>query len=150
MPSISYEYSVNFAEWEELYFQQIIDSAISSIQKHCPDISGEVSILLTNDEEIQELNKTYRGKDKPTNVLSFPQNEEGLLGDIAMALETLRREAVEQEKTLQEHFTHLFVHGVLHLSGYDHEHESDQRDMEQQEVKILHEMGISNPYEFDN
>lgn len=129
--------------WDGFEYESVIERALEAI----PEAKGELSILLTNDVEIQQLNKQYRGFDKPTNVLSFPQDEVELLGDIAMAFETLQREAAEQEKTFSDHFTHLFVHGVLHLIGYDHEEDEDQRHMEQKEVEILHHLNIANPYE---
>lgn len=113
--------------------------------------SAALSILLTNDKEVRALNAQYRGKDKPTNVLSFPDGEVigGVrqLGDVAMAYETIAREAKAQKKPLKAHVTHLTIHGVLHLLGYDHESESDAETMESIEINILKRMGIANPYE---
>jgi len=112
----------------------------------------EVSVMLTDDESIRTLNRQWRGKDKPTNVLSFPAPEQpGLegprhLGDIALAYETLVREAEEESKPLADHFAHLVVHGVLHLLGYDHETDEEADVMEALEVKALAGLGIADPY----
>lgn len=115
---------------------------------------AEVSVLLTDDAHQQVLNRDWRGKDKPTNVLSFPGGDEGdlpegaplLLGDISIALETTAREAGEQQKTLSDHFCHLAVHGMLHLLGFDHESQADADDMEPLEIEILGGLGIASPY----
>lgn len=105
-----------------------------------------VSILLTNDAHIQQLNSDFRNMDKPTNVLSFPSDEEEYIGDIAIAYETLEREAKEQDKDFIHHFIHMLIHGILHLYGYDHINNKDAEDMESLEIKILADMGIENPY----
>jgi len=116
------------------------------------DEECEASLMLTDDAQIQELNRNWRGKDKPTNVLSFPAPEQpGLngprhLGDIALAYETLVRESEEESKELAHHFAHLIVHGVLHLLGYDHETEAEAEIMEGLEVKALATLGIADPY----
>ncbi len=112
----------------------------------------DVSVMLTDDAQIRELNRTWRGKDKPTNVLSFPAPEQPgatgprHLGDIALAYETLMRESEEESKELAHHFAHLIVHGVLHLLGYDHEVEAEAEVMEALEVKALASLGIADPY----
>ncbi|MBZ6077071.1 rRNA maturation RNase YbeY [Microvirga sp. WGZ8] len=116
------------------------------------DDDFEVSVMLTDDASIRELNRQWRGKDKATNVLSFPAPEqpgfEGPrhLGDIALAYETLVREAEEESKPLADHFAHLVVHGVLHLLGYEHEVEEEADIMEALEVKALATLGIADPY----
>lgn len=107
----------------------------------------EISILLTGDREVQELNKNYRGKDKPTNVLSFETGDEFLLGDIVMSLATLKKEAKAQHISVRNHYAHLLCHGVLHLLGFDHIDEEEAREMEFFEIKILESLGIANPYE---
>lgn len=109
----------------------------------------EISIVLTDDAAIRILNRDYRGKDKATNVLSFPQDEELLLGDVIIARETMQREAREQGKPLPHHFQHMLVHGFLHLLGYDHESDGEAAEMEALEVRILRALGIKNPYESD-
>lgn len=121
--------------------------------------SAEVSVLLTDDAEQRTLNRTYRGFDKPTNVLSFPALAEGdplpppgaplPLGDIALAFETLQRECDAQGVTFHDHFSHLLVHGMLHLIGYDHETAAEAADMEAREVEILAALGIGDPYAGD-
>jgi probable rRNA maturation factor len=110
-----------------------------------------VAVALIDDRAMQKLNRTYRGKDKPTNVLSFPAGEasEGkgkALGDIAIALGTVKREAKTQGKSVDDHLTHLMVHAVLHLLGYDHESDPDAEDMEALERKALATLGIADPY----
>ena len=104
------------------------------------------SLLLTNDVYIQKLNKDFRGKDKPTNVLSFPDGDNGYLGDIAISLETIEKEGKEQNKEFYHHFIHMVVHGLLHLQGYDHENDQEAEEMESLEVKILSDIGVDNPY----
>ena len=112
---------------------------------------AELSILLTNDAEQHELNRQWRGKDSSTNVLSFPQIEPfgpvtGILGDITMARETIEREAVEQGTSFPDHFTHLVVHGFLHILGYDHLSDAEALQMEGLETQILASLGIADPY----
>ncbi len=107
----------------------------------------EISIVFANDTFIQDLNNRYRGKDKPTNVLSFPQDDDDSLGDIVLALETIEKEAIDQNKTLNAHTKHLIVHGTLHLLGLDHENKTDAAEMEALEIKVLKALGIKNPYE---
>jgi probable rRNA maturation factor len=104
------------------------------------------SILLTNDDHIQQLNRDFRNKDNPTNVLSFPDGEEGYLGDIAITLETIAKEAKEQDKDFYHHFTHMVIHGLMHLKGYDHDNDEEAEQMESIEIKILADIGIKNPY----
>ena len=109
---------------------------------------GELSIALVNDAAIQVLNREYRHKDKPTNVLSFPDNGPApLLGDIVLAFETVSREAAEKSITLQDHVTHLVIHGFLHLQGYDHETDATATEMEVLEIAALAALNIDNPYE---
>src|SRR5579862_6007196 len=114
-----------------------------------------VDVTLADDATQQALNRTWRGKDAPTNVLAFPAADpaqtplEGaplLLGDVVLAYETVRREAGEQHKPLADHLRHLVVHGVLHLLGYDHENATDAATMEAHEIAILAELGVPNPY----
>lgn len=136
--------------------ESMADPACRAILKGRP---AEISIVLADDLFVRALNRDYRGKDKPTNVLSFPQtdftDDAGIgdivsMGDIILACETVMREAKEQEKTAAAHFTHLVVHGVLHLLGYDHEEEEEAETMEKLEISVLARMGIENPYTDDN
>lgn len=117
----------------------------------------EISITLTNDKKIQEINKNYRNIEKPTNVLSFPLFEKEFikeykvlpyisLGDIILSIETIEREAIEQNKTFNNHLTHLIVHSMLHLFGFDHINSKDAEVMENLEIEILKNLSIDNPY----
>ena len=121
-----------------------------------------VDITLTDDDEQRTLNRTWRGKDAPTNVLAFPlmsldpdldvpvpPGAPLLLGDVVLAFETVRREAAEQNKTLADHLRHLVVHGVLHLLGYDHQDEAEAERMESIERELLAGLDIPDPYAID-
>jgi probable rRNA maturation factor len=108
--------------------------------------TGDIALMLADDEVLRDLNQRFRNIDKPTNVLSFPADE-GYLGDIAIALETTRREAKEQEKSVSAHLSHLVVHGVLHLLGHDHEVPAQAEAMEALERLALARLGIADPYE---
>ena len=125
----------------------------------------EVSLLLTDDEELQRLNREFRHQDKPTNVLSFPAHDlkEGelqeiphhtdnslFIGDIAISYQRIYEESIEQHKSFKEHFAHIIVHSVLHLSGYDHIHDEEAEKMEKLEASILAVIGIKNPYALEN
>lgn len=108
-----------------------------------------LTVSLSDDANVAELNERFRGKPKPTNVLSFPPGPASppdQLGDIVLALETVTREALEQDISQIDHVRHLVVHGVLHLIGYDHETADDAEEMEALEVKILEHLGVDNPY----
>ena len=132
--------------------ERAINAACSEMEEF--PAGAEVSVLLTDDAHQRVLNQQWRGKDKPTNVLSFPgdaaQDEMPgmpvLLGDIAVAFETLRAEAVDQEKSLADHFCHLIDHGMLHLLGFDHETQADADEMEPLEIEVLDGLGIASPY----
>jgi probable rRNA maturation factor len=112
----------------------------------------EISILLTDDARIRQLNSTWRNKDKATNVLSFPAYplerlaQSPALGDIIVAFEILAREAEDEQKNIENHFSHLVVHGTLHLLGFDHETPDEAEIMEQLERQILASLGIPDPY----
>jgi probable rRNA maturation factor len=117
---------------------------------------AELAVMLTDDAGIRTLNNNWRGIDKPTNVLSFPalpptgptgpDDPPRMLGDIAIAYQTTRREADDEQKPFDHHLSHLAVHGFLHLIGYDHENDSDAEDMETLEQEILAQLGIPDPY----
>ena len=108
-----------------------------------------LTVLLSNDRRLKSLNRDFRGKDKATNVLSFPAaaNSDDYWGDVALALGVTRREAKAADKSFADHATHLVVHGILHLAGYDHIRAGDAKVMEALEIKILKRFGIANPYE---
>jgi probable rRNA maturation factor len=123
------------------------------------DRSVEISVTLSGDEQVRMLNAKWRGKDKPTNVLSFPMADERdltraniitselLLGDIILARGICEAEAANKGVSVEQHATHLLVHGTLHLLGYDHKSDRDAADMEAREVRALARLDISNPYE---
>ncbi|MGI9383025.1 MAG: rRNA maturation RNase YbeY [Methyloligellaceae bacterium] len=113
----------------------------------------EIAVVLTSDDEIRSLNREWRGRDGPTNVLSFPLREPGMaedaagpLGDVVLAAETVRREATEMGRTVAQHAAHLVVHGVLHLLGHDHQLDDEAERMEALEVRILETLGVPDPY----
>jgi probable rRNA maturation factor len=119
----------------------------------------EISVLLTDDDTVRELNAEYREKDKPTNVLSFPMTDpndlrdtkvagpELLLGDIVLARGVCEAEAMQKGVSVDDHATHLIVHGTLHLLGYDHDDDDEASEMEAREIRALARLGIPNPYE---
>ncbi|MBP7178012.1 MAG: rRNA maturation RNase YbeY [Moraxellaceae bacterium] len=120
------------------------------------DRAAEITVRLVDAEESRELNHTYREKDKPTNVLSFPsdlpdflleQMDVMPLGDLVICVPVMAAEAIEQGKTEQAHWAHLTLHGTLHLLGYDHIEDADAEEMEALEVAALSQLGIANPYE---
>ena len=110
--------------------------------------AGEIAVLLTDDATIRLMNAQWRGIDKPTNVLSFPATESDAphLGDIAIAGETVAREAEAENKAFLDHLAHLSIHGYLHLIGFDHETDRKAERMEQLETRILASLGIADPY----
>ena len=109
---------------------------------------GDVVILLTDDETVRDLNARFRGKDRPTNVLSFPapENARPHLGDIVLAHGVCAAEARDQGKPFADHLSHLVIHGVLHLTGHDHEADDEAEAMEAQERTLLAALGIPDPY----
>ncbi len=154
--------SVQDPEWESMGdIEEIINLSAQTtllhaiIPKPAAGREFEVSIVLANDDLVQILNKEYRDKDKPTNVLTFasldaeePPPTEGVLnlGDVILSFQTIERECQEQGKFLLDHVKHLTVHGVLHLLGYDHEDDDEATDMETLEIRILEKLGVQNPY----
>ena len=127
-----------------------IGSAVDQLNQSFGE-DTEVSLLFTDDAQVQQLNLQWRQMNKPTNVLSFAaQVGEGLetpvLGDIVLARETIERESAEQQKARDDHLTHLIIHGFLHLLGFDHETELEAEEMERLETVILGGLGIADPY----
>ncbi len=116
-----------------------------------PPEGFEIALMGCDDTRIAALNRDFRGKPAPTNVLSWPVSDTpptggGTLGDIAIAFETCTREAAETGISVQDHVTHLLIHGILHLLGYDHISDDEAEEMEALEIKALANLGISNPY----
>ena len=131
-------------------FQLWIDTALAEISSD-PSQEFELTIRLVNREESQQLNNQYRGMDKPTNVLSFPFEvpegiELNLLGDLIICIEVMKKEALDQNKALFDHWAHLVIHGCLHLVGFDHISDSEALEMESIEIAILKKLDISDPY----
>ena len=128
--------------------QDLVQAAAAAALRQAEFDGDAVTILLTDDDSVRDLNARFRGKDYATNVLSFPapQNPEGHLGDIALAFGVCAREAAEQGKPVAAHYAHLTVHGVLHLLGWDHEDDKEAEAMEQLEREILADLGIADPY----
>nr|WP_210272782.1 rRNA maturation RNase YbeY [Chthonobacter rhizosphaerae] len=140
---------------DEALLQRLVDRAVQATAAMADaEIldQSEVSVLLTDDAHIRVLNRQHRGFDKPTNVLSFPQDDPDadaygpLLGDIVVARETVEREAVDEDVPFSHHLTHMIVHGLLHLIGYDHVQDEEAAEMEALETAILATLGIPDPY----
>jgi probable rRNA maturation factor len=144
-------------DWDGLANRAVTAAAQVATELAHPRLTA--SVLFATDEDIRALNAEWRGKDKPTNVLSFPMLEPSdlvdlaptgppeMLGDIALAFETCAREAEEKGIPLEDHAAHLIVHGLLHLAGYDHETgDAEAEAMEALETKILAQLGLANPY----
>ena len=132
------------------HFQQWLDAAVLPFQQE-----AEVTIRIVDEAESQQLNDQYRAKDKPTNVLSFPfQCPPGidlpLLGDLVICAQVVASEAAEQGKAPATHWAHMVIHGCLHLLGFDHINDDDAAEMEAEEIQILQQLGISNPYLLDD
>lgn len=130
-----------------LWIQRVLDAH--------QDTGHEVTIRIVTSEESQMLNNQYRGKNKPTNVLSFPFEcppgiELPLLGDLIICADVVETEAIEQGKTAQHHWAHMVIHGCLHLLGYDHIEEQDAEEMESLEVELLATLNIKDPYHTDS
>jgi probable rRNA maturation factor len=136
---------------EPLLRRAITGASTALPAKAARSTSGaELAIVLTNDSAVRELNRTWRGKDEPTNVLAFPTDPQAgphrVLGDVVIAYETLAREAKTERKPFDHHLAHLAVHGFLHLCGYDHETDRQAAAMERLETAILARLGIPDPY----
>jgi probable rRNA maturation factor len=131
---------------DESTFQRWLEGVLPQFQEE-----AEVTIRIVDEAESNELNLTYRGKDKPTNVLSFPFEappgiELPLLGDLIICRQVVEQEAIEQQKQLEAHWAHMVVHGSLHLLGYDHIDDDEAEEMESLETEIMQDMGYPDPY----
>lgn len=124
-------------------FQSWIKVALEKKNLH-----GEITVRITSPEEIQQLNRQYRHKDKPTNILSFnySDTDDELIGDLVICDAVVKNEAKEQQKTIEEHYAHLTIHGMLHLRGYDHETSEEAEEMEALEIALLASLSFPNPY----
>ncbi|WPZ02715.1 rRNA maturation RNase YbeY [Blastomonas marina] len=152
--------------WPDSDWPALAERAVEAAAEELPALANErlmASLLFTTDSRVHELNKEWRGKDKPTNVLSFPMltadefeslapdGPPEMFGDLALAYETCAREAAEKAIPIEDHTAHLIVHGMLHLAGYDHEtSDEDAEEMEALEVKILARLGVADPYDASN
>lgn len=165
---IRINYSIENKKWLEYierrkvvgFFKNIFKEVLEKLEISIPNgKTVEISVVFTNDENIRLLNKEYRNVDKATNVLSFPiyrdigdfldsmKFEDYLLiGDIVLSIETLEKESKDQEKTFENHMTHLVIHSILHLFGFDHMEDKEAEEMENLEIEILKNFGIENPY----
>ncbi|MEG3617052.1 rRNA maturation RNase YbeY [Magnetovibrio sp. PR-2] len=161
LPNLWIDISLENGDWKTALpdHPAIIERAINACvakAAECEDedeAEWEISVLLTDDGAVQALNRDWRGQDKPTNVLSFPASADDLpmgapmmLGDIAIAFETVTQEAQELDKPLSDHFCHLVVHGMLHLLGFDHVSDAQADEMEPLEIEILDGLGVKSPY----
>ncbi|WP_273720060.1 MULTISPECIES: rRNA maturation RNase YbeY [unclassified Bartonella] len=153
---ITIDIIVESSGWDdEQILYNITEKALKTTMHHLSleDVVSEVSLLFTNDQHMAQINAQWRGKNKPTNVLSFPafpikigQIPGLMLGDIIIAQETVLLEAQREGKLFQDHLTHMIVHGVLHLLGYDHETDDEAHRMEKLEREILQKLSIQDPY----
>ena len=160
--SLNFKFVVKDARWDAAQLSNIGEmlAVVLSDYLILPDMASAV-VMACNDSTIEQLNKNFRGKAQPTNVLSWPSNElaseipgqapalatDAELGDVAIAFETCAGEAYEANCPIMNHFTHLLLHATLHLLGYDHIEDTDAELMEQIEVDVLAKLGICNPYE---
>lgn len=140
--------SKSFIAWANAAYEHAM------VRKSTAKPQRELTIRVVGSAESRRLNRAWRGKDKPTNVLSFPAQDESFhginapvpLGDLAICAPVVAREAREQGKLVRAHWAHMVVHGVLHLVGYDHENDADADRMEGEEIRILERLGFDNPY----
>lgn len=163
-PDARVDAALEDARWDAVGLEDWAHRALQAVLRHLALPEGEVSLLGCDDARIAALNAEFRGKPTPTNVLSWPAEERGAdspgalprlpkapheaeWGDVAIAYETCAAEAAAQSKPLDAHVTHLLVHGILHLLGFDHENEADALLMERFEVEILDILGVPDPYQ---
>ena len=149
--SIFIKKTKEWTEHEVSFVSEVLEHTFENLLNG-NELNHEVSVLLTNNEEIRELNKKYRKIDKPTNVLSFSimsdtnVNELKMIGDIVISKEKILSEAKDQKKTFNDHLAHIVIHGFLHLLNFTHDSKEDSTIMENKEVELLKMIDISNPY----
>ncbi|WP_208440264.1 rRNA maturation RNase YbeY [Bartonella raoultii] len=153
---ITIDITLENSEWNnEQMLYNLTEKALTTTMQHLSleNVVSEVSLLFTDDKHMAQINAQWRGKNQSTNVLSFPafplkigQIPGPMLGDIIIARETILREAKDEGKLFQDHLTHMIVHGVLHLLGYNHETDEEAYQMEKLEKEILQKLSIKDPY----
>ena len=154
--TVRYDVAINADGWQSEHSLRMLVDRVLEATLHAlefDDVDSELSLVFTDDANICTINAKWRHIDKATNVLSFPafsiqpgQRPGPILGDIVIARETVQREAQEENKSFDDHLSHLIVHGLLHLTGYDHQNDEEAEQMESLERKILASLGISDPY----
>lgn len=154
--TVRYDVAINADGWQSEHSLRMLVDRVLEATLHAlefDDVDSELSLVFTDDANIRTINAKWRHIDKATNVLSFPafpiqpgQRPGPILGDIVIARETVQREAQEENKSFDDHLSHLIVHGLLHLTGYDHQNDDEAEQMESLERKILASLGISDPY----
>ena len=154
--TVRYDVAINADGWQSEHSLRMLVDRVLEATLHAlefDDVDSELSLVFTDDANIRTINSKWRHIDKATNVLSFPafpiqsgQRPGPILGDIVIARETVQREAQEENKSFDDHLSHLIVHGLLHLTGYDHQNDEEAEQMESLERKILASLGISDPY----
>ena len=154
--TVRYDVAINADGWQSEHSLRMLVDRVLEATLHAlefDDVDSELSLVFTDDANIRTINAKWRHIDKATNVLSFPafpiqpgQRPGPILGDIVIARETVQREAQEENKSFNDHLSHLIVHGLLHLTGYDHQNDDEAEQMESLERKILASLGISDPY----
>ena len=155
--TVRYDVAINADGWQSEHSLRMVVDRVLEATLHAlefDDVDSELSLVFTDDANIRTINAKWRQIDKATNVLSFPafpiqpgQRPGPVLGDIVIARETVQHEAQEENKSFDDHLSHLIVHGLLHLTGYDHQNDDEAEQMESLERKILASLGISDPYD---
>uniref|UniRef100_A0A8J4H950 Endoribonuclease YbeY n=1 Tax=Acidicaldus sp. TaxID=1872105 RepID=A0A8J4H950_9PROT len=127
-------------------WRRLVPRAETLVRRAARAAGGAGAVVLADDRVVKRLNARHRGRNKPTNVLSFPPAGPGEAGEIVLALGVVRREAAAEARPLGQHLAHLVVHGALHLAGHDHHHPGEARRMEMAEARILRRLGVPNPW----
>ena len=147
VPGLQLEVVVADPRWSDLAMPSVIEPMLAAVVAEFEDPLGSACLALSNDDHVHQLNKQFRGMDKATNVLSFPDGDQSRLGDLILAYETCVHEAHRDDKALQDHYLHLILHGLLHLLGFDHTTSEEAEEMEALERDILASLGIPDPYD---